>query len=170
MPSGIDPEIQRLAQRLAPVLPPLLQPPAFIGARYSTNAGHSFTSGTPAVVNYEDADYDPLSLVTTGAGWAFACPVAGYYQVNASILFAASAAWAPGDGLGLYVHRDGANVAARYQDDLPAATVYAGATVSDIIACAAGQTLRVVAAQSTGGSLALFADAIYNYVSITRLG
>ena len=147
--------------------------PRFIGARYAINAGQSIPNNTlpPTIINYEDLSYDPLSLVTTGASWAFTCPIDGYYRVAAAALFASTATWALGEASVLYVYKGGAEWSRlAYRDNYGGATQLAHLAGSDVVECAAGDTLDIRIYQNSGGALALFANAFYNYVAISRIG
>lgn len=168
-----DPQLQRLARQLAPIIEALRPAPGFIGARYATDAGQSIPNNTlpPTIINFEDESYDPLDLVTTGVAWAFTCPVAGYYQVAAAVLFASTAAWALGEASVLYVYRDGSEHSRlAYRDTYGGASQLAHLAGVDVVACDAGDTLDVRVYQNSGGALGLFANALYNHVSIYRVG
>ena len=148
--------------------------PRFIGAVYATDAAQSIATGAASVVvDFEDVIYDPLGLVTTGAGWAFTAPAAGLYQVTAAILFAGSTGWAAGERGLLEVFQDGSLV---FDLDRKDNYVSGGASLlmrlqgSCAVVCAAGDTLDVRVAQSSGAPIALLNQANWNYVSITRLG
>jgi hypothetical protein len=144
----------------------------FVGARYTSNAGQSIPNNSFTVVNFEDVDYDPLSLVTTGAGWVFTCPVDGYYLVTATVTWASTTAWDPAEDAQIEVFKNGVSVGmlAR-RDGYPAATALAvSLSGADVIACSTGDTLDVRAFQNTGAALALLNDSLYNHVSVTRIG
>lgn len=167
-----DPQLQRLARQLTPIIESLRPAPVFIGARYTSNAGTNIANATETIVNFEDVDYDPLSLVTTGASWVFACPVAGYYQVQVFIRFQSSTDWAPGEVLELNLFRDGTEVAMLLRlDDWPASsTLVAAGGGGDTLYCDAGDTLQVRVYQASGVNLNLSSDGRYNHISIYRVG
>jgi len=68
---------------------------AFVGCRYTTNAGQSISSSTGfTIIDFEDIDYDADTLVTTGASWKFTAPATGKYHIDVMVSFVASSAWA----------------------------------------------------------------------------
>lgn len=147
------------------------RPFAPIVAAYNTDAGQTITTGAAvAIVNFEDLIYDPQGLVTTGAGWAFTCPAAGLYLVTASVLFAASAAWASGERGLLQVFRNGSLAASLDRRDNFNTTNLAQLSGTAPALCAAGDTLDVRVAQNSGSNIALNADAATCYVVIRRAG
>jgi hypothetical protein len=169
-----DPSIYRqlsdLEERLRRV--ETIERAAFIGARYTTDAGQSIPNGVSTIVNFEDVDYDPLGLVTTGAGWVFTCPVAGYYRVSAAILFDGTTAWFPGEYALIAIYKNSALFSfLERRDDWPSgATLFAGLGGGDVVPCAAGDTLQVQVDQGSGGAVPLFNSSNFNYISITRVG
>jgi hypothetical protein len=142
-----------------------------IGARYTSDTAQSFGTGAQVVVNYEDVDYDPYSLVTVGAAWVFTVPVTGIYHVDASILWASSTAWADGESTAFVLQRNGADfsVLKRYDANASAAATLVHVTGSDFVSCNAGDTLAVTAEQNTGGNLTRFNSGLFNYISIAKL-
>lgn len=51
-------------------------------ARYHNSAAITAAAGN-TIVDFNTSDYDPLSLVATGAGWVFTAPANGWYSVEA---------------------------------------------------------------------------------------
>ena len=84
--------------------------PAGQYAKYTTNAGQSIPDTTATIINYEDVETDPNSLVTVGASWKFTAPATGVYLVIASMLFD-GAAWAANDTARLRVSKNTATYA-----------------------------------------------------------
>lgn len=169
-----DPSIYRqladLEERLARL--ETAERAAFIGARYTTNAGQSIPNNAFTVVNFEDVDYDPFSLVTTGASWAFTCPVDGYYQIIAVVTWASTTTWAPAEDTQIDVYQNGSSAAilAR-RDGMPTGVALANSLSGGaVLSCAAGDTLDVRAYQNTGGALALLNSGLYNHVAISLAG
>ena len=140
-------------------------------ARYTTNAGQSFTSGALTIVDFEDMTFDTDSAVTTGAAWKFTCPTgkAGKYHVDAMIQFGSSATWAAGETLVLYIYKGGVQYSVIYYDVFQSATTTLRmAPGSDIVNLADGEYFDIRAVQSSGGALALNANGVYNHVAISR--
>lgn len=142
-----------------------------IVAVYATDAGQSIPTGTGmTIVNFEDAVYDPRGLVTTGASWAFTCPAAGLYEIDAAVLFNSSAAWADGERGMLQAFRNGSLAASLDRRDNYPANTFARLAGSVTLVCAAGDTLDVRVSQNSGSDIALNADANFNRVTIRRIG
>lgn len=162
-------ELAALRQRVAEL--ERIERPRFIGACCTTDAGQSVPHATLTTVNFEDVEYDPLGLVTTGAGWTFRAPVAGQYLVTGALLFTAATTWSPGEAVQVSILRNGATFSnPTYRDNWPSgATLYAGANWGRVVPCAAGDTLTIQVYQTSGGTIPLQASAAFNYVSIVRL-
>lgn len=150
-----------------------IERPGLVGARYTTDAAQIIANNTITVVNFEEVDYDPLGLVTVGAGWLFDCPVAGCYQISAFILFEGTNVWTAGDVVELALHRNGVRTSllARH-DNWPTSVTnqYAFCGGHDVVLCAAGDDLQIIAYQTSGIALPLIASSSYNHVAITRVG
>ncbi len=147
------------------------RPLGFVGARYMSNSGQNIPDITFTVVNFEDVDYDPMGLVTTGAGWVFTCPVAGIYRVTAMVTFTGTAAWAAGEAAEIDLHLSGATYSVLdRKDSWPAGTLNAMLVGGDEVECAAGDTLDVRVFQASGGALALFGFQTYNHIAISLVG
>ncbi|MCB0361235.1 MAG: hypothetical protein KDD35_00850 [Bdellovibrionales bacterium] len=58
---------------------------SFVGARYMLTTDQSVPSGTSTRINFNQVDFDPSSLVSTGASWSFTAPKTGYYRASAKI-------------------------------------------------------------------------------------
>ena len=74
-----------------------------------TSANVTFTTLTNAIVNFDSVDYDPGSLVTTGAAWHFTAPATGYYQVSVDEGYIDSLTnnWAAHDVIEMYLYKNG---------------------------------------------------------------
>lgn len=140
-------------------------------ARYQTNAGQSIADSSPTVVNFEDVIYDTHSAVTIGAGWYFAAPVAGYYHVSVAVLFAATDTWGDGNYADLALFSNGNQFSTvDVKTNYPAtAGQYLALSGSDIIHLAAAGTIYAVVYQNSGGALALYNNAYFNYIAIHKI-
>ena len=54
---------------------------------YHTSGAKTIATGTYTTLDYDTSDYDPDTLVTTGASWAWTCDTTGQYLVNATATF-----------------------------------------------------------------------------------
>lgn len=143
-----------------------------IYAIYNTNAGQSLANNTTTVINFEDTVSDPDSLVTTGAGWVFTCPIAGTYLIIAQIAFTSSTAWALGERGILQAFVNGAarlNIDRKDNFSSGATAQVMVISGSGFAVCAAGDTIDIRANQNTGGALALDTTALFNEVYIAKV-
>ena len=144
---------------------------AFVGARYSTDAAQSFSTGSLDIINFEDVDYDPDSLVTVGASWKFTAPTNGYYLVNAFVTMNTTTTLGAGEACYLSLYKNGAaysNIA--YQASQSATDRYITSSGSDVIYLTASQYIDVRYSQASGGTLALLGAAAWNHIEILRIG
>lgn len=148
--------------------------PVRIVAKYRTNAGQSFNSGSTDIINFEDQIYDSHSAVTTGASWKFTAPAAGHYRVTAALLWNTTTAWAEDEYGAIELFKDGTAVS--FLDrvvglDSSGATALKFNHGYDELYMAIGSYIDVRAVQNTGSALTLFsANSLYNYVTISRIG
>ena len=142
-------------------------------ARYTRASAQTLTSAGLAIINFDTLVVDPRACVATGASWAYTAPVAGVYQVEAAILLAGSTGWTEPEIAYLAVYKNGAAYAVLdYKADIQsnAQSVNVGLSGCTLVNLAAGETLDIRGYQASGGSIALVANAIYNHVSIFKVG
>jgi hypothetical protein len=139
--------------------------------RYSTDAGQSIPNSATTIINFEDVTYDPNSLVTTGAAWHFTAATAGYYAVEAIVLFAATDTWADTEAGTLSLYKNGAPFARLDRKDnySSASNVYMALGGGDLVYLAAGDTLDIRVDQTSGAALALHNDGAWNHVAIWKV-
>ncbi len=140
-------------------------------ARAQTAAAQSIANATTTIVDYTTITIDTHGRVTGGALWRFTANSAGYYHIDASILFTATATWAPSELGQLMIYKNGVlwSVIA-YKDNFGGATAqFMQLHGGDLVDLLVGDSINVRVFQSTGGALALHTDATYNYVSIARV-
>lgn len=143
-----------------------------ITARYVTAAAPSIANGSAVIVQYDTVDYDPYSLVTTGAAWKFTAPLAGYYHIHAAATFALSTTWALGEVADIRIFKNGTQVSILDRDDeMNSAATAQQKTVAggDTIYLAATDYVDIRIVQFSGAPLALHNIAVYNYVSIFKV-
>jgi uncharacterized membrane protein len=147
--------------------------PGAVVARYTTAAGQSIANApvTPVIVNFGTLVRDPYSRVTVGAAWKFTANVAGDYGVSASILFAATAAWADTEAgyIALYLNNALYSNLHRKDSYTAATAVFMMLSGMDTIYLNVGDFIDIRAFQNSGGALALFNDATFNYVNVWKL-
>ncbi len=151
-----------------------LETPRFIGARYATGAAQSIPNASYTIIDFGTKVYDPLNLVTTGAGWKFTAPIGGYYEITSFILFTGSSQWTAGEVGELDVYRSGARYTVLdykpWGDLMLGLAVQASLLGTAHVSLVAGDTLDLRVFQATGSALALFNSDLYNHVSIARIG
>jgi len=146
--------------------------PAFVGARYSTNAGQSINDSLATIVDFEDVVYDTDGAVTTGASWKFTCPVGkgGYYLIDCMIMFASNA-WTSGKVIELTIYKGGVLYSDISRETWQSSTtLYRDAKGSDVILLAAGEYIDIRVYQNSGGALDLYTNGTYNHVAISKIG
>jgi hypothetical protein len=142
-----------------------------IVARYHTDQGQSIPDSLYTIVDFEDVDFDPYGLVTTGANWAFTVPVTGYYLVTALLRFN-GASWTVTQQaeMAVWVNNLSASYAAL---DLRQMNVTGGYIVtlegSTVIYVAKNDVVNIKVFQSIGAALALVPYPKWNHVSIARI-
>jgi hypothetical protein len=146
---------------------------ATLAVRYKTGTGQSIANNPipPTIIDFGTADFDTHSRVTTGAAWKFTANVAGYYGVAASILYAATTAWADTEAGYLALYKNGSLYSFLHRRDSygSASSVFMMLSGTDTISLAVGDYIDVRVFQNTGGALALLNDATFNYVNIWKL-
>lgn len=144
----------------------------FVGARYSTNAGNTPTSGGTSIVDFEDKDFDSHGIVTTGASWKFTANKSMKVSVKAAIAFG-NGAWVATNWAELYIYKNGflvslldhQTIQANFTDS-PSVSLKG----SDDVTMNQGDYIDIrVAYSRTAGNLALSADGTRNRVSITEV-
>jgi len=140
-------------------------------ARYSTDAGQSIPDSAVTIVNFEDVTYDQNSLVTVGAGWKFTAATAGYYVVEAMVLFAATNTWADTECGELALFKNGGwfCMLDRKDNYSSASIVYMALGGGDLVYLAVGDMLDVRIYQNSGAALALYNNTVYNHVAIWKV-
>lgn len=133
---------------------------------YTARAHGSSTtiSGTLATIVYGTKDYDASVSYNAGTG-VYTAAVAGKYQVNASLLIAATVSL--NNTLIMEIQKNG-SVFSRRTIYLPAALTDGSIQISDILNCAATDTIQIqVSTSSAAPSIA--ASNFDNYISIAKV-
>lgn len=137
----------------------------------STSAGRMYRTAafSPTVANaWQKVPLDTVTYDTGGmtsvVNGRLVCPVAGYYQVNAEVLFSASATGTY-TYCGCSIAKNGVLQAQAYS--APAIQADGSATVSDVIYCNAGDYLELSVVNTQGTALA--GAAASNYLSAVLL-
>lgn len=81
-------------------------------AQYHNSANITLSTGLSGNINFNTSDYDPNSLVTTGASWVFTAPATGRYDIrlcSASVDPNGFAYANSGDGLRATIYKNGSS-------------------------------------------------------------
>ena len=122
----------------------------------TTATAQSFTSGAYTTVQYETEVYDDSSCYNT-ATYQYTAPASGVYLITAAVYMATPT-------LVLGINKNGTTAPT---DDI---IVGAGTNLSSQMLLTAGDTIEIMARQSSGGPLSLSADARGNFFEVCFLG
>ena len=65
-----------------------------VSARYQATLNQAIPGDlTPTIVDFDTKDWDTANAVTTGANWVFTAPFAGYYHVEAHLVYGVTTTW-----------------------------------------------------------------------------
>jgi hypothetical protein len=143
-----------------------------IVARYSGSAQQApIPDSVMTIIDFAIVTYDPYSLVTTGAAWHFTAVIAGYYAVEAMIMFAATDTWADAEVGELDIYKNGGNFSKLDRKDNygSASSINMALEGGDMVYLAIGDTLDVRVWQSSGAALDLDSNPTYNHVAIWKV-
>lgn len=131
--------------------------PNTIVARYNTAVGQSIPNTTNTVLTYGTKIVDNFSSVLTSP-WVFTCQRAGGYKVTARVLFVSAPTTAT-----LSILINGTTVYSVLDLSADSQGNYGG---SDWVYMNPGDQLQIIVNQNSGGPLALFSSANFNFVSV----
>lgn len=140
-----------------------------VAASYATNSG-TVNTATYTIIDYATKNYDTHSAVTTGASWKFTPPVAGYYRVNASVMFNSGGGWTSGEVARLGLFKNGSlfhYLSNQEQTSTHGNIVHLVGTSA--VYLTTSDYIDIQAYQNSGGSLTLNASTQSNYLSIERI-
>lgn len=132
-----------------------------ISARYFASA--TAISGTLATINWTTKDYDTNNAMSSGT---YTIPVAGKYQINTALLITGTIAL--NNSLVLEIQKNG-TVVSRFTEFFPATLTDGKAVLSDIINCAASDTIRIQASSNVTAP-SIVSSNFDNYFSIALVG
>lgn len=138
-------------------------------------SGTQVCGAGPTILNFDNQLYDTDSAVTTGANWKFTVPAGkgGYYLVTCNVVCASSADWEAGEGIVLYLYKDGAVHWATNGGVIGWAVMQATGTFGTSLngACAialtAAQDIDIRLAQGSDANLTV--SATNTWIAITKL-
>lgn len=136
------------------------------------NAGTAIANGgTPAAVPFAVETIDTHSAFD-GATGVFTAPVSGKYEIASGLMLTSGGGWAAGEEFNLEYYKNNTTVIGECYSFAQAthstyATVYCAPVITSLNA---GDTLRVRAYQTSGGSLNLTSTVGENVINIKRVG
>jgi hypothetical protein len=142
-----------------------------VGVRATRATAQSFTTGTTAIMVFDTETQDTHGSYDSATG-VFTAPVSGNYRVSSKVQFASGGGWAAGEVAFMDIYLYGTTQYSALSEVRATAAhaerVDLGGT--DTVRLLAGQTLAIRLNQGSGASLSTTAAAIYNYISIERVG
>ena len=144
-----------------------LSGPAVVAATESVNARYfasaTSISGSLATVSWTTKDYDSHNAMSAGT---YTIPVSGKYQVNSALALAGT--FGLNSTSNIQIQKNG-TVVGETLNDAGGIITNSNISVSDIISCVAGDTIRIqVLTSATGPSIV--SSNSKNYFSIARVG
>lgn len=145
---------------------PSFTTPVRVALRYTILAGQSIPNTTSTTLTTLTKDYDQNNDMVASTG-VFTAPIAGVYDCYATAAF--SATFAAGSNCGVRFVKNGTVIAADVMS-IGASTINPQSKVKARLQLAAGDTIVVAAAQTSGAAVALAVNAATNYVEISQVG
>ena len=143
-----------------------------VRAVQSVNTAQSIPDSTWTVVQYDTEVYDQLGEYNP-ATFTFTAKAAGVYLVSAGVVFEPTGAFTGAEYAGLRLYKGAALYSyldRRDQLDVATSTLgYVSLAGTDTIHLAAGETIKLMVWQSSGGALALAGVKSLNRLAIHRL-
>jgi hypothetical protein len=139
-------------------------------AKYTNGAGTTITNNSLTILDFPTKEIDTHDAVTTGAGWVFTAPTAGYYRISSSVVMDL-VSWGEAGFTWLAVYKNGAeHTALDLNVKGTTGATNTGASGTTIVECAAGDTLQIRIYHNGGTDTDLVNIANRNTVSINLIG
>lgn len=163
--TGVTPDIPRDTKTLADAVDLALKAEetariagdATVSSSRTQGTAQSFTSGSWAAITFNTMELDEIPWATD----LWTVPTAGYYQINAGLMFASNST-------GVRAVR--IVVAGTVKAINQGSGTGTGVTLSRGLKLEAGHTVQIQGYQNSGGALALAVSAGANYGDVTRMG
>lgn len=135
--------------------------------RATRGTAQSIPDTTWTKVQYNIEDFDNLGEYAHGTDYRFTAQKAGYYQVNAAMLFVSTTLGAK--TLCIFeLYRNGSAVSRLELKYYPSGDHTMSLAGSDMIYLAAGQYIEIFAYQNSGGAINTDANTARNFFSVHR--
>lgn len=143
-----------------------------VAARYKTAAGQNISSSSTTIVDFGTKDFDYTSSTVTGGSWKFTAPISGLYEVSGHLMFTTGGGWASGEAANAALYKSGVEYArlSVYTSDTTHSNYVPLTLAATSIRLLAGEYVDVRVFQDSGASLALINNALFNWISIKRVG
>jgi hypothetical protein len=138
------------------------------GAYVYATANNVIPGGGSTAINFDTVLFDTDSYFDAGTPNVLTVPAAGIYQVNACVLWAASAAVTQELVLSLTTNGNLA-LSFGYRSDLVPTAIELGQNISHALSLAAGDTVSATVFQNTGGNLDVTGVERITSMSIARI-
>jgi hypothetical protein len=139
-----------------------------VRAIYQTAAGQSIPNNTATTVVFGTRIRDTHNSMNAATG-VYTCPASGGYRVSAS-LYWGTAITAIATDVQIQIFKNGVLYLGNNNPKSGTGAVPITASGSFPVDCNAGDTIEVRALQNTGSAQTLLTNAVYNWVSIERVG
>jgi hypothetical protein len=140
-------------------------------ASYNTATAQEFVAGAVEIIDFDTKVEDTDDAVTTGASWKFTAPTDGVYTVTVRIMLKDSDNWVDGEFLDLRLTKGGSTFYHLVRSTVSGTPLYLQAQATATLRLAADEYISVnLNSDSTGGTLTLINNAIYNSIEIVRIG
>lgn len=167
-------QVDALERRIRILEETILRPSGIVAARYTTDAGQSFSHASLDIVDFEDLVYDSHDAVTTGASWKFTAPLTKWYHVLVKVSFESTTAWHENEASRIHLYKNGSEVSELNRVTGQDFSATAGQNKSilgvDDIYLLAGETIDFRLLQASGVTLSLATSGVSNFVAIHSLG
>lgn len=139
-----------------------------VRAIYQTAAGQSIPNNAATTVVFGTRIKDTHNSMNSGTG-VYTCPVSGGFRVSVS-LYWSTAIVATATDVQIQIFKNGSIYLGNNFPKSGTGSAPITASGSFTVECNAGDTIEVKALQNTGSAQTLLANAVYNWVSIERVG
>lgn len=136
-----------------------------VGARFTTAAGQSIDNAVDEIVDFVTVDFDYTGAVTVGASWKFTAQSAGLFNVLVTVGFTANATGIR--QIAIFKNGSAVSILGYEAGNASVTSLVSGHTHIKLVA---GDYIDIRAYQNSGAGLALINSALYNHISIIRVG
>lgn len=133
-------------------------------SEYSSDAVQAVADSSLVILNYEDKVEDSHGSVVVGASWKFVAPRPGVVEYSAQCLVPATGFNGSSEYVNMVAHKNGVAVKYEYMTP-PAGAACVTPKIAGTIKVAAGDYIHFAIYQTSGGTINLSSNSLYNKVS-----